>query len=177
VLVPSTWSIVCDDSASRRPGLDYLPIQNGNDSIYPRFGSANFGVAITLCSGWPRTVSTPLANLATRHPIVLIGNDYDPATPMAWSRNMAAALGPEAALVRYQGGGHTIYGSIFGGGSACINDAVESYFRDLTVPAKGLTCPAQPLSFATPQRASAATMAEVLRQVMPAPALPRLPRR
>jgi hypothetical protein len=76
------------------------------------------------------------------------------------------------------GGSRTIYGSIFGGGSACINDAVESYLRDLTAPPKGLTCPAQPLIFAAAQRVeSATTMAEILQQVTPAPAPPARPRR
>ena len=173
VVVPSTFAIACDDSASRRLGLDYLPAQTANQEIHPRFAGTNFGLALTLCSRWPRTRTAPLANLATRHPIVLIGNDFDPATPMAWSRNMAAALGPKATLVRYQGGGHTIYGSLFGGGSACINDAVESYLRDLTAPPAGLTCPAQPLSFASLRRPAVATMAEILRQVAPPPA-PRL---
>ena len=166
--LPSTYAITCDDSATRRLGLDYLPAQTGNEAIYPRFGGVNFGVAITACSAWPQTRVAPVKNLETRNPIVLIGNDFDPATPMAWSRQMATALGPKATLVRYQGGGHTIYGSVFGGGSACINDAVESYLRDLAVPARGATCPAQPLTFAATRRAVATTtMAEVLRRVTP----------
>jgi hypothetical protein len=178
--LPNSFAIACDDSTTRRLGLDYLPAQTGNDALYPRFGGRNFGLEITGCSSWPEAHATPVKNLETRNPIVLIGNDFDNATPMAWSRNMATALGPKARLVRYQGGGHTIYGSIFGGGSACINDAVESYLRDLTVPPKGLTCPAQPLSFAAaPRAASVTTMAELLRQVTPTPgpAIPGLTRR
>lgn len=178
VTEPNSLAIICDDSATRRLGLDYLPAQTGNAELYPRFGGVNFGLEITACSSWPQARATPLKPLETRNPIVLIGNDFDPRTPMAWNRNMATALGPKATLVRYQGGGHTIYGSIFGGGSACINDAVESYLRDLTAPPHGLTCPAQPLTFATAQRAeSATTMAEILPQVAPAPTLPVRPRR
>jgi hypothetical protein len=174
VTEPNALAIICDDSTTRRLGLDYLPAQTGTRALYPRFGGINFGLEITACSSWPQARATPLEHLETRNPIVLVGNDFDPRTPMAWSRNMAAALGPKATLVRYQGGGHTIYGSLFGGGSACINDAVESYLRDLTVPPKGLTCPAQPLAFAaTAQRAeTATTMAEVLQRVTPAPAPP-----
>jgi hypothetical protein len=88
LVVPSTFAIVCDDSASRRLGLDYLPAQSANQAIHPRLAGTNCGIALILCSRWPQTRATPLANLATRNPIVLIGNDYDPATPMAWSRNM-----------------------------------------------------------------------------------------
>jgi len=171
--LPSGFAVICDDAATRRFGLDYLPAQTGNNEIYPRFGGVNFGLAVTTCSAWPRTRVTPIKNLETRNKVVLIGNDFDPATPMMWSRNMASALGEKAALIRYQGGGHTIYGS----GSACIDGAVEAYFRDLTVPASGLTCPAQQLSFSPGLRAAAAapTVAEILPRVAPKPT--RLPRR
>ncbi len=169
--VPSTFSIVCDDAATRRPGLDYLPAQTGNHAIYPRFGGTNFGVAITLCSGWPRSHVTPIRQLETRNPVVLLGNDFDPATPMAWTRNMATTLGDKARLVRYQGGGHTVFGS----GSTCIADAVVAYLRDLAPPPRGLTCPAVPISFAPSFGAGEATMAEVLSEI--APTIPAIPRR
>jgi len=146
----SGLAVLCDDSATRRPALDYRPVQLGTQSIYPRFGGVNFGAVVTACAGWPATHAAPVANLRTRNPVVLIGNDFDPATPMAWSRNMAAALGSKATLVRYQGGGHTAYTA----GSDCIDHAVEAYVRDLTVPPHGLTCPAMPLSFAPTRRAA-----------------------
>jgi hypothetical protein len=59
-----------------------------------------------------------------------------------------------------------------GGGS---DDAVTAYLRDLTVPPKGLTCPAQTLSFTgTPRAAVAETLVEVLPRVTAKiPALPR----
>jgi pimeloyl-ACP methyl ester carboxylesterase len=176
VEVPSTFAIVCDDSTTRRPGLDYLPAQLGNLDLYPRFGGVNFGLGISLCTSWPRPRVVPLRNLKTRHPVVLIGNDYDPATPQVWSRNMAAALGGKARLIRYQGGGHTIYGS----GSACVDDAVVAYMNDLTSPPAGLTCPALPLAFNSPAAAGTALaaqsdkIADILPRVVPkAPSLPR----
>jgi pimeloyl-ACP methyl ester carboxylesterase len=170
--LPSTFAILCNDSTTRRLALDYLPAQTAGRASFPRFGGVNLGLEITACSTWPRTRVTPLANLETRHPVVLIGNDFDPATPMAWTRNMATALGAKAALVRYQGGGHTIYGS----GSACIDGAVEAYFRDLTAPPSGLTCPALPLGASIRERvAGTARMADILPQVMPKNAT--LPRR
>ena len=167
---PGTFAILCSDATTRRGGLDYLPSQNAANATYSRFGGINFGIAPALCSAWPRPPVAPLTSLRTRGSIVLIGNDFDPATPMTWSRNMAAALGPKARLVRYQGGGHTIYGS----GSACVDGAVEGYFRRLTSPALGLTCPALPLAFsATARLASTPRMSEIVQQVTPkAPVLP-----
>jgi pimeloyl-ACP methyl ester carboxylesterase len=170
--IPSTFAIVCDDSKSRRPGLDYLPSLLGTTEVYPRFGGVNFGFGVTACTAWPRTEIRPLSRLRTRHPVVLLGNDFDPATPLAWSRNMASTLGDRAQLVRYQGGGHTIYGS----GSACIDAAVESYFRDLKTPEQGTVCPQVPLQFQADARAARAPrIADILPRVNPDPAKqPRL---
>ena len=39
-------------------------------------------------------------------------------------------------VITWQGEGHTAYLS-----SSCVRDAVDKYLIDLTVPAKGLTCP------------------------------------
>jgi pimeloyl-ACP methyl ester carboxylesterase len=166
--LPSTFAITCDDTTTKRLGLDYLPAQTGTQAVDPRFGGLRFGIAVTLCSQWPQTRVVPVDNIATRNSIVLIGNDFDPATPLAWSRNMGVALGAKSTLVRYRGGGHTIFGS----GSACIDGAVVGYFRDPAAPPVGLTCPAQVVSFGSTQLATSATMAEVLARVTPkAPAL------
>jgi pimeloyl-ACP methyl ester carboxylesterase len=169
--IPGTFAITCSDTTTRRGGLDTLPLQDAAYAATPRFGGANFGIAPALCSAWPRPPVDALDDLRTRRPVVLIGNDFDPATPMTWSRNMSAALGAKARLVRYQGGGHTIYGS----GSACIDGAIERYFRDLVAPEAGLTCPALPLSFGPSARAAAGlTMSQAVQQVAPdRPALPR----
>lgn len=158
ITFPSTFAIVCDDSGTRRPALDYLPTQTNNNAIYPRFGGVNFGLGTTACARWPERPVAPVRTLRTANPIVLIGNDYDPATPMAWTRNLAAALGPKAHLVRYQGGGHTV----FTGDSACINDAILGYLADPSDAPTHLTCPAVPLVFAPPA-ARAAQAAPSLR--------------
>jgi pimeloyl-ACP methyl ester carboxylesterase len=170
-------AVICNDSRTRRGGLDYLPGQEGLAQLYPRFGGVNFGLAITACTRWPATPVVGVANARTRHSIVVLANDYDPATPMQWSRALAGALHTPATLVRYRGGGHTIYGS----GSACVDTAVEAYFRDPSEPPQHLTCPALPISFAAgaaargAQNNGAPTMADVLSTVTPEPA--RMPMR
>lgn len=68
-------------------------------------------------------------------PLVFIGNEHDPATVYDWTLTSSAQAG--GRLVTYEGYGHTIYG----GPSECINDAVNAYFVDKKVPAKGLSCP------------------------------------
>lgn len=151
-VVYSADAVMCDDFSTRLGGADYAPLQFANRATFPRFAGANVGLGVSLCASWPRPEVTPVSNLRTESPVLVLGNELDPITPMTWSRNMATALGAKARLVRYLGGGHAIYS----GGSACINDAVEHYFRTLAPPAAGLVCPALPMSFAASAQRDAA---------------------
>lgn len=170
--LPSAIPVICSDSRTRRWAADYLAMQELTHAVSSRFGGVNFGDGLTTCAAWPVPPSLTVSAARTKHPIVLIGNDYDPATPMTWTRAMGAALQRQSRIVRYRGGGHTIYGS----GSACIDGAVEAYLVDLIAPVSGLTCPAVPRPFgAVGARAATRTMAEILSQVAPLPRGPRGP--
>ena len=65
----------------------------------------------------------------------MIGTTGDPATPFAWAEALADQLS-SGTLITYEGEGHTAYGA----GSDCVDDAVEDYLIDGTVPDDGLTC-------------------------------------
>lgn len=89
-----------------------------------------------ICSFWavppqgmPHRVSAPGAS-----PIVVIGSTGDPATPYAWSVSLAEQL-ESGVLITREGEGHTGYGD-----SLCVQDAVDAYLIELTVPEDGLTC-------------------------------------
>lgn len=68
-------------------------------------------------------------------PIVVVGTTNDPATPYEWSVSLADQLS-SGVLVTRVGEGHTGYNK----GNACVDDAVESYLIDGTVPEDGLRC-------------------------------------
>ena len=68
-------------------------------------------------------------------PIVVIGTTRDPATPYAWAVHLADQL-DSGVLVSRDGDGHTGYNE----GNDCVDDAVEDYLLDGTVPEDGLTC-------------------------------------
>ncbi len=68
-------------------------------------------------------------------PIVVVGTTRDPATPYAWSVALADQL-DSGVLVSRDGDGHTGYGV----GNACVDEAVESYLVEGTVPQDGLSC-------------------------------------
>ena len=68
-------------------------------------------------------------------PILVVGTTGDPATPYAWSEELASQLG-DATLLTYEGEGHTAYGRSGG----CIEEQVDAYLLEGTVPEDGLRC-------------------------------------
>ena len=66
---------------------------------------------------------------------MVVGTKGDPATPYESTAKLANMLGT-GTVVTWQGEGHTAYPE-----TPCIRNAVDAYFINLTVPAKGLTCP------------------------------------
>lgn len=106
------------------------------EAASPTFGSV-FAWGLTTCGGIqvhstekPRTVRA-----AGAAPIVVIGTTRDPATPYDWAVNLAEQL-DSGVLISRDGDGHTGYNS----GNECVDEAVEDYLVDGTVPEDGLSC-------------------------------------
>ena len=106
------------------------------EAASPMFGSflAWGGLA---CSSWPvPSTSAPAPIAATgAAPILVVGTTGDPATPYPWAQALAEQL-ESGVLLTYEGSVHTAYLS----GSSCIDEAVDAYLLDGTVPDEGLTC-------------------------------------
>ncbi len=77
----------------------------------------------------------PFRNPAGAPTTLVVGTTYDPATPYKEAKRLVGQLG-NARLLTMRGDGHTAYG----GNSTCIDDAVDAYLEQLTVPAEGTTC-------------------------------------
>ena len=77
-----------------------------------------------------RTISF---NTAT--PVLVIGTTEDPATPYAWATALNNYI-VGSRLITLKGEGHTGYGR----GSACVDDAVDTYLITGTPPTKNLSC-------------------------------------
>ncbi|MDY0910768.1 alpha/beta hydrolase [Microbacterium sp. CFBP9034] len=89
------------------------------------------------CEVWPYPatgIREPIA-AAGAAPIVVVGTTNDPATPYEWSVALAEQL-ESGVLVTRVGEGHTGYNK----GNACVDQAVETYLLDGTVPEDGLVC-------------------------------------
>ena len=92
------------------------------------------------CAFWPASpIAHPRRNLhATGSaPILVVGTEGDPVTPIEGAEAMATAL-DAGHLLRWEGDAHTA----FGRGVDCVDDAVTRYLVDLTLPPDDTTCPA-----------------------------------
>lgn len=83
----------------------------------------------------PATLAPATVVAAGAAPILVVGTTYDPATPYAWSEALASQL-DSATLLTREGDGHTGYRM----GSSCVDQAVDAYLLEGTVPADGTVC-------------------------------------
>jgi pimeloyl-ACP methyl ester carboxylesterase len=136
-----TWSntieafiaISCLDDPVPRDinAYDALAVQFAQDA--PRLGrSFAYGYQ---CALWPVPPRPgPKATGAGAPPILIVGTTGDPFTPLAQTQQLADAMESGVLLVRV-GEGHTAYGE-----DKCVDDAIDAYILDLTVPADGTRC-------------------------------------
>ncbi len=146
---------MCGTYASRGRAERTLPTDATFTAAFPRFygrtvqnlPSERFGIAfaMALCSDWPAAEETVILDLHDKLavPPLVIAGDFDNATPSAWSRQLASALGSPRSVLRYRGGGHTVATS----GLKCTDDAIVAYLSEQQLPAEGSSCPARPLVF------------------------------
>jgi pimeloyl-ACP methyl ester carboxylesterase len=89
------------------------------------------------CGYWPVPVTGEPHEVraAGAEPIVVIGTTADPATPYEWAVRLDDQL-ESSALITYRGDGHTAYTR----SNACVDDAVDAYYLEGTVPRDGLRC-------------------------------------
>ena len=59
----------------------------------------------------------------------MVGTTNDPATPYVWAQALADEL-ENGHLITYTGEGHTAYNK----SNACVDDAVDAFFLEGTVP-------------------------------------------
>lgn len=98
------------------------------------------------CWQWPMGAGTaeaagepPVFTAQGSAPILVVSTRYDAATPYEWGVQVAGEL-DSAALLTYEGDGHTAYFS----GSRCIDEAVDDYVLNGTLPAAGNSCEPDP---------------------------------
>ncbi|MGH3682051.1 MAG: alpha/beta hydrolase, partial [Natronosporangium sp.] len=129
-------AVNCADDDSELTVAQIRGLQQDWRETYPVFG-APLAMSLLGCALWPADSDPyPVGPAGGAPPILVVGTLGDPATPYESSQRLADLLGTGTVLT-FEGEGHTAYP-----GTDCINDAVDAYLIDLTVPADGTTCPA-----------------------------------
>jgi pimeloyl-ACP methyl ester carboxylesterase len=157
----TTLQLLADAYASRNPDGSYS--DNSTEAIYainclddpfavtpdevpdyiPEFLEASptlgevFAWGLIGCGAIEVESSEPKRDIkgAGAAPIVVVGTTRDPATPYEWAVSLADQL-ESGVLVSRDGDGHTGYNS----GNECVDEALEAYLVEGTVPQDGLEC-------------------------------------
>jgi pimeloyl-ACP methyl ester carboxylesterase len=120
-------------------GDDRTTRQLQRDAVAISAAAPVFGPYIALSGLTCKFFTTPppvqVAKTKTNATIMIIGTTGDPATPYAWAKGLTRLL-TNSQLLTYVGDGHTAQGR----GNACIDEAVDAFYLDGTLPAKDLRC-------------------------------------
>ncbi|MFD3931443.1 alpha/beta hydrolase [Streptomyces sp. NPDC058614] len=131
-------SINCADDKPRYTA-DYV------ESKLPEFRAASplFGDylawSMVSCTDWAvaGAAAHPDVSAPGAAPVLVVGNTGDPATPYEGAKKMVDALGKGVGVeLTYKGQGHGAYDS----GNKCVQDAVNGYLLQGTVPPAGTVC-------------------------------------
>jgi pimeloyl-ACP methyl ester carboxylesterase len=130
------YAISCLDDPWSIPASEVPANLADFEEASPTFGDT-FAWGLTSCGGMQVRSTEPARDIraAGAPPIVVIGTTRDPATPYAWAQSLADQL-ESGVLVSRDGDGHTGYTE----GNDCVDDAVDGFFLDGTVPDDGLSC-------------------------------------
>jgi pimeloyl-ACP methyl ester carboxylesterase len=134
--IESNLAVSCADEATS-PDVDvWRRLGDELAVMSPVFGRA-IGWSGLACGRWPapsKNIVGPRRAVGAP-PIVVIGTTRDPATPVAWSRSLAAQL-DSGVFVENEATGHTAYFS----GGACIRRVVEDGLLGPSIPVDGTRC-------------------------------------
>jgi pimeloyl-ACP methyl ester carboxylesterase len=130
------YAVGCIDGPSPKTVAAVEQLAARARSVAPRFGPSTAWLGLP-CTFWPVPAEGKIAPIRAPKapPIVVVGTTNDPATPYAWGKALAAEL-RSGHLLTAAGASHTSYGR----GDRCVDQAVDRYLLDLTVPAPGTRC-------------------------------------
>ncbi|AEE44440.1 alpha/beta hydrolase [Cellulomonas fimi] len=167
-------SVLCTDGLNPAKASSWPKAAQRADGNAPGFGPPwTWASAPCASSTWTvrdEDAYTGPFSRSSAHPVLVVGNYWDPATNYDGAVAADAVLG-SSRLLSSDSWGHTAYGT-----SACVTDAVDAYLLDGTLPAEGTVCTGdvQPFADPAPQDRRAAPQRSLPPVVPPLPgALPR----
>ncbi|KAM0544207.1 hypothetical protein ACHAPJ_011958 [Fusarium lateritium] len=78
----------------------------------------------------------PWENIKTSHPLLIVGNTFDPQTSLKCAHNTSAIF-DDSVVLEVQAYGHTSLAGV----SKCSGSNIAAYFVNGTLPAEGTVCP------------------------------------
>jgi pimeloyl-ACP methyl ester carboxylesterase len=137
-------TIVCVDtvfSQILRTPHDIRELVQETQDQAPRFGETIISEGPTQCVGYPIAPVEPPplpAKVLGTPPTLLVGGTLDSETPIVWASRMSEQIA-HARLLKRNGYGHISYDK-----SRCVQQYVDSYLVNLTLPPPGTVCPTDP---------------------------------
>ncbi|MEU6431774.1 alpha/beta hydrolase [Microbispora sp. NPDC046973] len=127
-------AVLCADTTDRPSVAQGEDLARRLEKLTPVF--AETAISAGSCSVWPvpGEDTNKRIDATGSNPILVVGVTNDPATPYQWAPRLAAQL-RTAVLLTLNGEGHGAYGQ-----HQCIDDKVNAYLLEGTVPAKGTHC-------------------------------------
>ncbi|KAK6365532.1 hypothetical protein LTS17_011251 [Exophiala oligosperma] len=131
--------ISCGDAAYRAKSI--MDMNEYKDAVVAtsQWGGLDFGLINTLsCAPWQMKAKEVYAgpwNAETKSPLLIIGNSYDPVTPLVSAQYNNEVFGG-SALLQQNGYGHCTLAQP----SLCTAKLVREYFNTGALPAPGTVC-------------------------------------
>lgn len=130
------YAVNCLDRPVEGDLPDLRALSKEFSAAAPRFG-AYLAWGSLPCAYWPHPPQgTPQEiRAAGAAPILVIGTERDPATPVEWAVSLADQL-ESGVLLTWDGDGHTAYRR----GSKCVDRIVDAYLISAKLPRDGSRC-------------------------------------
>jgi pimeloyl-ACP methyl ester carboxylesterase len=137
-LVDPQWAITCNDAAVHPGPIAAGSLATALHARYPLIGAYAVIYNMGGCVSWPAGRQTVVdVHPAGAPQVLVIGNTGDPITPLVGARHLAAIF-PVAALLTWDGWGHTWL--LSGPDDACMSRAVTTYLTGGGLPPAGTVC-------------------------------------
>lgn len=135
-IMEAIYAVNCLDSAESASLDHYRKMEPAVTKAAPIWGEFMVWGSM-VCGFWPEKATGKAGPIAAKGaaPILVVGTTRDPATPYEWAQRLAGQL-DQATLLTYDGDGHTAYMR----SNNCVNDAVDRYWLEGTLPADGTRC-------------------------------------
>jgi pimeloyl-ACP methyl ester carboxylesterase len=128
--------VSCSDTLNPTGVETWWHAGRAQDHRSPWFGSS-WTWASAPCADWPAVTKEDSYQgdftAVTANPILVVGNSFDPATPVQGARRFTT-LFPGSRFLLLEGWGH---GAL---GNGCVTSAFNAYYSSGALPVEGATC-------------------------------------